>query len=74
MTAYEMQEVMRYPEIYYVGDNVERGLNATKEKGSHNNGHDDSRGDYLVINNDHVSFLPPSPFNIGRGRRAFSNR
>lgn len=65
LTPHEVREIQDYPLIYYVGQ--KRGHRSAQKKAAqagaaeggeeeavHNDGFDDSRGDYHVVKHDHV--------------------
>lgn len=67
MSDFELQEIFNYSEIYYCGQNAKRKHMATVEKPDQNHGFDDERGDYNVINRDHLAFRYEIIDLLGRG-------
>jgi len=66
LTDYEKKEILEYPEIYFIG-----APTAQKVQGSaqldHNYGYDDEKGDYKIINNDHIGFRFEIKSFLGKG-------
>lgn len=67
MSDFELQEIFNYTEIFYCGQNAKRKHMATVEKSDQNHGFDDERGDYNVINRDHLAFRYEIIDLLGRG-------
>ncbi|SNX87041.1 related to putative dual specificity protein kinase pom1 [Melanopsichium pennsylvanicum] len=67
MSDFELQEIFNYSEIYYCGQNARRKHMATVGKPDQNHGFDDERGDYNVINKDHLAFRYEIVDLLGRG-------
>jgi dual specificity tyrosine-phosphorylation-regulated kinase 2/3/4 len=65
LNDYEQSEILDYKTIYFIG-NTNKKLEGSKQK-SPNNGYDDSRGDYKVIVNDHISYRYEILANLGQG-------
>ncbi|KAH6944824.1 hypothetical protein HPB50_005434 [Hyalomma asiaticum] len=65
LSAYEQQEIIAYPEIYFFG------ANATKRQGAvgkpNNCGYDDERGSYLYELHDHIAYRFELLKLIGKG-------
>ncbi|KAL2651766.1 hypothetical protein R1flu_019894 [Riccia fluitans] len=55
LTEYEQTEILKYSEIYYLGLNVNK-IQATILQGTCNHGFDDERGDYNVVEHDHLAY------------------
>lgn len=55
MAPFEKSEVLDFPKVYYIGAHSEK-VKATPEIPANNYGYDDERGDYLVINGDHLAY------------------
>ena len=53
LTTYEQGEILKYNEIYYVG-NINSKL--TPKVDSENYGFDDKHADYLLVKNDHIAY------------------
>ncbi|CEH13623.1 kinase-like protein [Ceraceosorus bombacis] len=66
LSAYEMQEMYDYKEIYFVGSNPAKKP-AVPSKSDCNYGYDDERGDYLVVNRDHLAYRYEIMDLLGRG-------
>ena len=66
LTDYEKKEILDYPEIYFIG-----APTAQKVQGStqleHNYGFDDEKGDYKIINNDHIGYRYEIKSFLGKG-------
>ncbi|TNV86897.1 hypothetical protein FGO68_gene15768 [Halteria grandinella] len=65
LTAYEIQEVLDFPQIYYVG------VGCQKVKGNqsadHNCGYDDAKGNYKIIINDQIGYRYEIREFLGKG-------
>jgi len=61
LSPYEKEEILKYDEIYYIGDRYHR-IPAKEEKE-----YDDEKGDYLVIKNDQVLYRYEVIEMLGRG-------
>lgn len=46
---------MDFESVYYVGARSEKKM-ATLDNSTNNHGYDDERGDYLVVNHDHLAY------------------
>lgn len=66
LSDYELEEMFDYPEVFYVGNAREKKL-ASKDKPLNNFGYDDERGDYLVIEHDHLAYRYEIIGTLGRG-------
>ncbi|SCZ99407.1 BZ3500_MvSof-1268-A1-R1_Chr3-1g05997 [Microbotryum saponariae] len=55
LSQYERQEIREYENVYFVGPNCDKKP-ATLENTTNNHGYDDERGDYLLVNNDHIRY------------------
>eukprot|EP01137_Pigoraptor_chileana_P023119 Opistho-2@88912 len=55
MSQYEHGEVLDSPQVYFVGPNAKKKIRGVAGA-ANNNGYDDSRGDYLIQMNDHLSY------------------
>ncbi|KAI0318052.1 hypothetical protein OF83DRAFT_1163637 [Amylostereum chailletii] len=55
LSDYERQEILDYPSVYYVGANSEKKM-AHPDRPTNNFGYDDERGDYLIVNHDHLAY------------------
>jgi dual specificity tyrosine-phosphorylation-regulated kinase 2/3/4 len=67
MSDFEVQEIFNYTEIYYCGQNAKRKHMASVDKPDQNHGFDDERGDYNVVNRDHLAFRYEIVDLLGRG-------
>ena len=47
---------MDFPEIYYIGNEKAAKHNGDLDNESGNFGYDDERGDYSIVNGDHLSY------------------
>jgi len=65
LTAYEHNEILSYPQIYFIG------ANAKKRFGVHgapnNSGYDDESGSYLYVLHDHIAYRYEMLKIIGKG-------
>lgn len=55
LSPFEKKEIMNYPKVYCIGAHSEKNQ-ATLESTANNHGYDDERGDYLVVNHDHLAY------------------
>ncbi|KAF9584746.1 hypothetical protein BGW38_005330 [Lunasporangiospora selenospora] len=67
MSQYEKVEIGDYPQIYYVGQNCRHKKPATMDASTNNYGYDDDRGDYLIVNHDHLMFRYEVLEMLGKG-------
>jgi dual specificity tyrosine-phosphorylation-regulated kinase 2/3/4 len=77
LTEYEKTEILEYKEIYFVGPNAKkiRGLPCQdeesdfhyKEIGNNNNRYDDEKGDYKVVEGDHIAYRYEVKEKLGKG-------
>lgn len=54
LSAYECEECLNYPSVYCIGAGSQK-KQAHPDFSANNFGYDDERGDYLVVNNDHLA-------------------
>src|ERR1700734_390392 len=66
LSEYERKEVLGYSAIYYIGANSKKKP-ATINNPSSNYGYDDDRGDYLVVNHDHLAYRYEIVDTLGKG-------
>ena len=54
LTEYEQQEILNYPQIYFVGQNAKKkqGVIGSPQNG----GYDDEHGSYIEVSHDHVAY------------------
>ncbi|KAG6547689.1 hypothetical protein Mapa_011139 [Marchantia paleacea] len=55
LTEYEQTEILPYSEIYYLGLNANK-IQVASVPGACNHGFDDERGDYNVVEQDHLAY------------------
>ncbi|KAF9405928.1 hypothetical protein BGZ94_003314, partial [Podila epigama] len=67
LSLYERAEIGEYPQIYYVGQNCRQKKAASVEASNSNFGYDDERGDYLIVNHDHLMFRYEVLDMLGKG-------
>ena len=65
LTEYEQQEVLNYPQIYFVGQNSKKRQGVIG--GAQNGGYDDEHGSYVEVAHDHVSYRFEVLKLLGRG-------
>jgi dual specificity tyrosine-phosphorylation-regulated kinase 2/3/4 len=63
---YEQEEVFEHKYIYFVGEGSAK-KKATRRDATNNYGYDDERGDYQVIQGDHVMFRYEVIDTLGKG-------
>ncbi|KZT20255.1 hypothetical protein NEOLEDRAFT_881230 [Neolentinus lepideus HHB14362 ss-1] len=66
LSEYERKEVLDYPSVYFFGARSEKKP-ATPSNAINNYGYDDERGDYLVINGDHLGYRYEVVDTLGKG-------
>ncbi len=66
LSGYEKKEVLDYPSVYYYGAGS-RKKPATTDNSTNNYGYDDERGDYLVVNHDHLAYRYEIMDSLGKG-------
>ncbi|KAG0284484.1 hypothetical protein BGZ96_011142 [Linnemannia gamsii] len=67
LSLYERAEIGEYPQVYYVGQNCRHKKPASVEASSSNFGYDDERGDYLIVNHDHLMYRYEVLDMLGKG-------
>jgi hypothetical protein len=63
---YECQEILDYPSVYYIGTGSEK-KRAHPDRTTNNYGYDDERGDYLVVDHDHLAYRYEVMDSLGKG-------
>ena len=66
LSDFERKEILDFPSVYFVADKGNKKL-ATRDVSTNNYGYDDDRGDYLVINNDHLAYRYEIIETLGKG-------
>ncbi|PIL23714.1 hypothetical protein GSI_13464 [Ganoderma sinense ZZ0214-1] len=66
LCEYECKEILDYESVYYVGAHSEKKM-ATPDNSTNNYGYDDERGDYQVINHDHLAYRYEIIDTLGKG-------
>ncbi|KAH9174261.1 hypothetical protein EDB89DRAFT_2150999 [Lactarius sanguifluus] len=66
LSEFECQEILDYPSVYYIGTGSEKKL-AHPDKPTNNFGYDDDRGDYLVVDHDHLAYRYEVMDSLGKG-------
>ncbi|KAF7971643.1 hypothetical protein HWV62_20682 [Athelia sp. TMB] len=66
LSAYERKEILDYPSVYCIGAKSKK-KNASPDITTNNFGYDDERGDYLVVNHDHLSYRYEVIDTLGKG-------
>ncbi|KAH9977242.1 hypothetical protein BGW80DRAFT_1288151 [Lactifluus volemus] len=66
LSEYERQEVLDYPSVYCIGAGSEKKP-AHPDKPTNNYGYDDDRGDYLVVDHDHLGYRYEVTGSLGKG-------
>ncbi|KAI1300717.1 hypothetical protein EDD11_006029 [Mortierella claussenii] len=67
LSMYERAEIGEHPQVYYVGQNCRHKKPASMEASNSNFGFDDERGDYLIINHDHLMYRYEILDMLGKG-------
>jgi dual specificity tyrosine-phosphorylation-regulated kinase 2/3/4 len=66
LAEYEKEEVLDYPAVYYYGAKSKK-KQARPDVTTNNFGYDDERGDYLVVNRDHLAYRYEIVDTLGKG-------
>ncbi|KAI0332081.1 hypothetical protein GY45DRAFT_1247509 [Cubamyces sp. BRFM 1775] len=66
LSEYERKEIFEFPAIYFIGARSEKKM-ATLDNTTNNHGYDDERGDYQVINHDHLAYRYEVIDTLGKG-------
>jgi len=66
LSDYERQEVLDYPSVYCYGQNSEKKA-AHPDRPANNYGYDDERGDYQIVNHDHLAYRYEVLDTLGKG-------
>ncbi|ETW85630.1 hypothetical protein HETIRDRAFT_379660 [Heterobasidion irregulare TC 32-1] len=66
LSDYERKEILNFPSVYYIGANSEKKP-AHPDKPTNNFGYDDERGDYLIVNHDHLAYRYEVIDTLGKG-------
>ncbi|KAI0043563.1 hypothetical protein FA95DRAFT_1609296 [Auriscalpium vulgare] len=66
LSEYELQEIQDFPSVYYIGANSEKKP-ARPDVTTNNFGYDDDRGDYLVVDHDHLNYRYEVLDSLGKG-------
>jgi dual specificity tyrosine-phosphorylation-regulated kinase 2/3/4 len=66
LSEYERKEIQDYSLIYFVGAKSKKKM-ATLDNSTNNHGYDDDRGDYLVVNHDHLAYRYEVIDTLGKG-------
>ncbi|KAF9434239.1 hypothetical protein BGZ76_008349 [Entomortierella beljakovae] len=67
LSMYERAEIGEYSQVYYVGQNCRHKKPASLESSNSNFGFDDERGDYQIINHDHLMYRYEILDMLGKG-------
>ncbi len=66
LSEYEKKEILDHPSVYCFGAGS-RKKPATLDNSQYNHGYDDERGDYLVVNRDHLAYRYEVIDTLGKG-------
>lgn len=66
LSDYERKEIVDYPSVYCIGNKSEKKM-ANRDVPASNFGYDDERGDYLVVNRDHLAYRYEIIDTLGKG-------
>ncbi|KZT11457.1 uncharacterized protein LAESUDRAFT_692333 [Laetiporus sulphureus 93-53] len=66
LSEFEREEVLKYGSVYYIGAHSDK-KRATLGNSTNNHGYDDERGDYLVVNHDHLAYRYEVIDTLGKG-------
>ena len=65
LSEYEQQEILEYNAAYFLGGSGKKP--AHPDRPTNNFGYDDDRGDYLVVNGDHLAYRYEVIDTLGKG-------
>jgi dual specificity tyrosine-phosphorylation-regulated kinase 2/3/4 len=66
LSEYERKEILDYPSVYWYGTHSKKQA-AVLHNPVNNHGYDDERGDYLVVNKDHLAYRYEVIDTLGKG-------
>ncbi|KAI5124025.1 hypothetical protein M0805_003856 [Coniferiporia weirii] len=66
LSDYELKEILDYSSVYYIGNKTDKKM-ATRDASANNYSYDDDRGDYQVINHDHLAYRYEIIDTLGKG-------
>lgn len=66
LSEFERKEILDFPAVYYIGAKS-RKKPAVLDNSTNNYGYDDDRGDYLVVNHDHLAYRYEVIDTLGKG-------
>ncbi|TFY59885.1 hypothetical protein EVJ58_g5496 [Rhodofomes roseus] len=66
LSDFEKREMLDYPSVYCYGAHSDKKP-ATVDNATNNHGYDDDRGDYLVVNHDHLAYRYEVIDTLGKG-------
>ncbi|KAG0210102.1 hypothetical protein BGX33_005132 [Mortierella sp. NVP41] len=67
LSLYERAEIGEFPQVYYVGQNCRQKRTSGMDGNNSNFGFDDERGDYLIVNHDHIAYRYEVLDMLGKG-------
>lgn len=66
LSEYERKEILDFEKVYFFGARSQKKL-ATLDNSTNNHGYDDDRGDYLIVNHDHLAYRYEVVGSLGKG-------
>lgn len=66
LSAYEREEILNYSSVHFIGAGSQKKP-ADPGVPTNNFGYDDDRGDYLVVNGDHIAYRYQVTDTLGKG-------
>ncbi|KAF5357893.1 hypothetical protein D9756_001787 [Leucocoprinus leucothites] len=66
LSEYERKEIQDCTSVYFIGARSKKKM-ATLDNSTNNHGYDDERGDYLVVNHDHLAYRYEVIDTLGKG-------
>lgn len=66
LSDFERKEILDFPKVYFIGEQSEK-KQSTRDNSTNNYGYDDDRGDYLVVNHDHLAYRYEIIDTLGKG-------
>ncbi|KZT56992.1 kinase-like protein [Calocera cornea HHB12733] len=66
LSEFERREVLDFPQVYYYGQGSDKKM-ATTDNSTNNYGYDDERGDYIIVDHDHLHYRYEVITTLGKG-------
>ena len=66
LSDYERKEILEYPNVYFIGARSDKKP-AMRDNATNNYSYDDDRGDYQIVNGDHLAYRYEVIETLGKG-------